>query len=70
MYTFKANKLLLISAPSILVCRSAVIVSAPLSFPTCRDLLKFGSVSGHTPILGNFSYWYQILSGLVAIATV
>ena len=31
--TFSASKLLLISAPSILVCRSALDVSAPRSFP-------------------------------------
>ena len=32
--TFNASRLLLISAPSILVCRSALDVSAPLSLPT------------------------------------
>lgn len=33
-FTFSASKLLLISAPSNLVCLSALAVSAPLSFPT------------------------------------
>ena len=36
MFTFKASKLLFISAPSNLVCRSAVDVSAPLSFPKIK----------------------------------
>ena len=34
--TFKASKLLLISAPSNLVCRSEFDVSAPRSFPKIR----------------------------------
>lgn len=33
MHSFKARRLLLISAPSILTCLLALIVSAPLSFP-------------------------------------
>ena len=44
LYTFKASKLLFISAPSNLVCRSEFDVSAPLSLPKiahCQVVKQF-----------------------------
>ncbi len=50
MHSFKASKLLLISAPSILVCRSELEVSAPLSFPADRQQQHTGSVIHLCPL--------------------
>ena len=43
--TFNASKLLLISAPSILVCLSADVVSAPLSLPARSIRENFPCIS-------------------------
>jgi len=55
--TFRASKLLLISAPSILVWRSALEVSAPRSFPVTTAILhSSNAVKNFSGFFANFCY--------------